>query len=151
MEKLYELSGYQLLVVFNKGIVTIKDADTLAQYLAGAIEARSQTLVNIIKHDYLLLFGEALKISLNSLIIEIWGHVIVTFYANALKKRMQSTFFQKFAEATLKRSSSIDCGEFGKDHNRIIWNILASFKPLISAFIPRVNLKKSINEGNLSG
>lgn len=136
-EKVYKLSGYQLLVVFEHRLVRIKHPMVMQKFLSAAIERRSEVLVNAIKTDYAALFDKELDINNDSLMIEIWGHVYASYFAKAIKNLIDIKLVDNFADFVIKRSDIIDCGEADIDSNRKFWDILANFKGIILTFLPK--------------
>lgn len=137
MEKIYELSGCKLSVIFKEKIIQIPDYDPLVKFLSKDIDTRSSVFVNAIKIDYLLFFNRELEITHDSIIIEIWGHVFASYFAKALKKLIKLNLVEEAADFIIKRSDTIDCGEADVDENRKFWDILANFKGMILTFLPK--------------
>ena len=108
MEKTYELSGHKLLVVFHDKIIQIKKPRTLKKFLSEDIELRSEILVNYIKQDYFSFIGKELKISNDSFIIEIWGHVFASHFAKAMKKLISLKLIDDAADFIIKKSGIWD-------------------------------------------
>lgn len=136
-EKIYDLSGHKLLVVFRNGLIQIKKPHHLKQFLSSDIKNRSEVLVNYVKQDYFLVFGKELNVSNKSLIIEIWAHVFASYFARAMKNLIKIKPIEKLADFILKRSDIIDCGESNLDSNRKLWDAIANFKGIILYFIPK--------------
>lgn len=136
-EKIYELSGHELLVIFDEKLVRIKKPKALQKFLSLAIDNRSEVLVNYIKQDYFLLMGKELDITNDSLIIEIWGHAYASYFARAMKNLIKLQLVENVADFVINRSDTIDCGESEVDSNRKIWDVLANFKGIILTFLPK--------------
>lgn len=136
-EKIYDLSGHKLLVVFSNQLIQIKKPHQLKEFLSSDIKNRSEVLANYIKQDYFFLFGKELKVSNKSLIVEIWAHVFASYFARAIKKLIKLRPIENLAEFILKRSDIIDCGESNVDSNRKFWDVLSNFKGVILAFLPQ--------------
>lgn len=136
-EKIYELSGHQLLVIFDENLIRIKKPKALQKFLSSAIDNRSEVLVNYIKQDYFLLMEKELDITNDSLIIEIWGHVYASYFARAMKNLIKLKLVENVADFVITRSDTIDCGESDVDSNRKIWDVLANFKGIILTFLPK--------------
>lgn len=137
MEKTYELSGHLLVVHFNRRLIRILAPTALQQFLSQNIEQRTAVFVNSIKSDYRIAFGEELKISNNSIIIEIWAHVYAGFLAKKLKKQLPLKLIHRVANLIINRSDIIDCGERSVDANRLLWDLLSKFMRIITACLPR--------------
>jgi hypothetical protein len=137
MEKQYDLSGYKISVFFDRKLIRISGPTALKQFLSKDLEARSAVLVNAIKTDYVRLFNSDLKISDDSMIIEIWGHVYASYLARAMKDLIRLKLIETAADFILKRSDTIDCGEAGIDENRKLWDAMENFKDVILHFLPK--------------
>lgn len=137
MEKTYNLHGHLLHVSFQEKLVRISRPSALLQFLSKDIQPRSSTFVALIKADYVDLFGKELKISSNSIVVEIWAHVFAGFLARALKKLIKLKVIHKTSDFIIARSNIIDCGERNVDSNRLIWDLLAPFLRPIRFFIPQ--------------
>ncbi len=136
MEKVYELANCRIQVIFNDQILTIKSPKALQQLLAEDIDMRTGILVDLIKKDYFEFKGKELDVERDSMIVEIWGHVYASYFANAMKNLIELNLVENLADLIIKKSDSIDCGEKGVDHNRAFWDILSNFKGLILKFLP---------------
>ena len=137
MEKVYELNNCSLLVAFTKKLVIIKEPKALKRYLSKDIDTRSIILANVIKQDYLTLMGTELDITVDSMVIEIWGHVYASHLAKAIKNLIQLQLIENFADFIIDRSEMIDCGESEIDSNRRFWDILSNFKGIVLSFLPK--------------
>lgn len=137
MEKTYELSGHLLIVHFEKKLIRISAPIALQQFLSQNIEQRSQVFVHSIKSDYRILIGEELKISTDSIMLEIWGHVYASYLAKAMKKLIRLKLIANLANFIINRSDTIDCGESETDSNRRLWDLLVPFKRIILLFLPK--------------
>lgn len=137
MEKVYELNNCRLLVAFTPKLVIIKEPKALKRYLSKDIDTRSSVLANLIKQDYLDLIGTELDITVDSMVIEIWGHVYASHLAKAIKNLIQLQLTEDFADFIINRSDVIDCGESEIDSNRRFWDILSNFKGLVLSFLPK--------------
>ena len=106
--------------------------------LSTDIDERTACLVKLIKTDYFALTGKELRISDNSLIVEIWGHVYAGYFMLAMKKLFRTQLTDYLAKIVLKRCEIIDCGEKEIDRNRRIWDMFALGKNLIKKLLPRI-------------
>lgn len=136
-EKIYELSGHKLLVIFDEHLIRIKKPKTLRKFLSDDIDIRSNVLVNYIKQDYYNFNGKELQIANDSIIIEIWAHVYAIYFAKAMKNLSSLNLIEMAADFIIKRSGTIDCGESMVDGNRKFWDVLAIFKGNILYFLPK--------------
>jgi len=143
MEKTYFLNDCELLVVFEDKLIRIKKPEALQQFLSRDIELRSTTLVNHIKLDYLDFTGNALGITNDSMIVEIWGHVYASYVAKAIKKLIRLKLVGRIADFIIHRGDTIDCGENDVDSNRKFWDLFANFKGMIQSLLPK-KIKSSI-------
>lgn len=137
MEKVYELNNCRLVVAFTKKLIIIKEPKALKKYLSKDIDARSIVLANLIKQDYLDLMGTELDITVDSMVIEIWGHVYASHFAKAMKNLIKLQLVEDFADFIIKRSDTIECGESEIDSNRRFWDILSNFKGAVLSFLPK--------------
>ncbi len=137
MEKIVELNGCRLTVVFEPLLIRIKTPKVLKKLLAKDIDSRSVQLVKAIKQDYQALMGKELMISEDSMIVEIWGHIYAANLAKAIKNLIKLQLIENFADLIIERSEVIDCGESEVDSNRKVWDVLANFKGTILSFLPK--------------
>ncbi len=137
MEKVYELNNCRLLVEFTAKLIIIKEPKALKRYLSKDIDARSLVLARLIKQDYLDLMGSELDITVDSMVIEIWGHVYASHLAKAIKNLIQLQLIADFANFIINRSDTIECGESEIDSNRRFWDILSNFKGAVWSFLPK--------------
>jgi len=137
MEKVYELNNCRLLVEFTAKLIIIKEPKALKRYLSKDIDARSLVLARLIKQDYLDLMGSELDITVDSMVIEIWGHVYASHLAKAIKNLIQLQLIADFANFIINRSDTIECGESEIDSNRRFWDILSNFKGAVLSFLPK--------------
>lgn len=137
MEKVYELNNCRLLVEFTAKLIIIKEPKALKRYLSKDIDARSLVLASLIKQDYLDFMGTELDITVDSMVIEIWGHVYASHLAKAIKNLIQLQLIADFANFIINRSDTIECGESEIDSNRRFWDILSNFKGAVLSFLPK--------------
>ena len=126
-----------MVVVFATQLISIKEPKALKKYLSKDIDARSAVFVSQIKQDYLNFIGQALAITNDSMVIEIWGHVYASHLAKATKNLVQLQLIENFADFIIKRSDTIECGESEIDSNRLFWDVLSNFKGMILNFLPK--------------
>jgi hypothetical protein len=136
MEKVYELRGCKISVVFMDKLIRIDQPKSLEQYLSLDLDNRTAILIKLIKTDYVHFANKELDITDDSMAVEIWGHVYTSRLAHALKRLIQLSLIENFADFVLKRSDVIDCGESNVDGNRKFWDALAHFKTIILSFLP---------------
>lgn len=102
---------------FDPKIIRIKNDDTLKEYLA-LNSNNSKKLAEVTKGEYYLEVGDEIKISDDSLAVEIVGHV----YPEKIAKYLPRFIRNKI----IKHTEIIDCGEKDVDSNRWIWDSIAS-------------------------
>ncbi|SUJ26224.1 Uncharacterised protein [Sphingobacterium spiritivorum] len=134
-EKIYELMGCKIPVVFTNQLISIKGPADLKKYLSEDIDNRSAVLVRHIKKDYFDFANKELLVTDDSMIIEIWGHIFASHIAGAIKNLVQLRLIEDVADFVIKRGDVIDCGESEVDSNRKIWDILSGFKGIILTFM----------------
>ncbi|WP_379085787.1 hypothetical protein [Pedobacter sp. UC225_65] len=81
--------------------------------------------------------GTELDITVDSMVIEIWGHVYASHLAKAIKNLIQLQLIADFANFIINRSDTIECGESEIDSNRRFWDILSNFKGAVLSFLPK--------------
>ena len=69
-------------------------------------------------------YGNELKISRESLAIEIYMHYVVRHISRKLEKHFRKN---RLIQLALQRPEIIDCGEKTKDNNRFIWDCMTFF------------------------
>ena len=93
------------------------------------------TLVKQIKKDYLIRIGQHLKITNESLMVEIWGHLYASKVANAVNNLIKLKIIENIANLVIERSDTIDCGEASLDSNRKFCDVLSKFNAIIIKFL----------------
>ncbi|MCY1525935.1 hypothetical protein D9M68_609360 [compost metagenome] len=136
MEKQYHIGGGRVQVRFRSRLICIAGTESLLQLLQADHYQHTQQLVVQIKADYLLWKGEPLKIRDRSLMVEIWGHLYASRFARFTAALIRLRLIRNFSRFIQHRSETIDCGERGIDHNRLFWDMLSHFNPLILKFLP---------------
>ena len=99
--------------------------------LQNKIQASTDALIILIKKKYTELFNADFKVSDASMAIEIWAHVYVEIFFEAIKSLLSFKLINKIAGKIIGHCKEIDIGEPGHDYNRFVWNELVIFKPLI--------------------
>ena len=108
--------------------ILIKNDEKLLKYLAktgiGSVE-----LAKYLKKKYKDIMKKDINITVNSLAIEILGHVYIDKFAKSMKKlHLDKTWQEKinqFSNSLLSHTDVIDCGEKDVDSNREIWDMLS--------------------------
>lgn len=134
-EKQYNLDGCTVFVIFEPKLIRIKGSEQLLIFLNKSLNMHTLKLVRLIKADYFLLVGKPLKITNSSLMIEIWGHLYASKFADIIKELVQLKLIGNLTEEIKKRSDTIDCGEAEIDSNRKFWDVLSKFKAIIIKFL----------------
>lgn len=136
MKKQYDLAGCKVAVSYTPKLVQIAGSKELLLFLSTNLNANTLNLVKLIKADYLSLIGKPLKITNQSLMVEIWGHLYASHVANAIKELVKLKLVVDFTAVVIKRSDTIDCGEADIDSNRKFWDTLAKFNKVIIKLLP---------------
>ena len=137
MHKKYELAESLIQVKFQENSVHIVNDKELWQLLAEDIENRTTALAQEIRKDFSLQYKRELKITEDSLIVEIWGHVYFEYFALAIQNLINLKLIESIVSSAISYSELIDCGETGYDNNRWLWDILAPHKTLIAGWLPK--------------
>lgn len=125
--------------------ITVKYSDKLVQitcdkFLKDYLEEKGNGALKLSSHildTYRRYIGKPLKISLDSLAIEILAHTYVDSFSeviSSLGDLMPETLeraIEKLTHSIRLRTEIIDCGEADIDNNRWIWNALTPFKKII--------------------
>lgn len=135
MEKEYDLEGCKVTVIFMPKLVQISGTEQLLLFLSTNLAAHTLSLVQQIKTDYQSIIGTSLNISDESLMVEIWGHLYASKFANILQELIKLKAIENFTEMVIQRSDTIDCGEADVDSNRKFWDVLSTFNSLIIKFL----------------
>lgn len=113
--------NYQgILIRFADRAIQVRNDEALREFLATPAEINSLELADYILAVYRQQFGKELRISRDSLAIEILGHVFVDKLAGVIK-------------AVKKKTAIIDIGEREVDPNRFVWDDLVPLKAMIFA------------------
>lgn len=126
----------EIIITYSPRIVRISCNSALKNYLEepgnGAL-----ALSSFILEEYKKCQQSELKISKDSLAIEILAHTFVDSFSEAVSV-IGNLLPPALAKAVLKlmeqvhvHTETIDCGESGVDNNRWIWDGLAVFKKII--------------------
>jgi len=144
MDKVYELRNCDIKVGLDEGLIRIYSDKALWRHLDGEVALRTLELVKVIKTDYQKEFDKSLKISDNSLMVEIWAHVYSDYFGLLIKRNLKIKWIQNLIQKGIERAEIIDCGEKKFDTNRWVWDFLAHFKPVISLFLPKKISNKNL-------
>ena len=129
-------SFYNIKIRYSDRLVQITCDPTLKSYLEekgnGALELSAYILEGYKKSQ-----GFSLKISQDSLAIEILAHTYADSFSSALSSissQIPAALrrpVQKLMDHVRSHTEIIDCGERGLDNNRWIWDGLTPFKKVI--------------------
>lgn len=128
MLKRYTIGGHEIGVSLDRGLVRITNDLSLRNLAARDPARNTADLVARIKADYSSLMEEPLKIGSDSMVVEIWAHILIGKWTLALQRFLHLRFIDRFAGFILRRMEVIDCGERARDRNRFVWDLLAPFK-----------------------
>lgn len=146
MDKFYEIDNSRIKVSLDDGLIRLRSDKALWIYLDGAAIPQTLKLVKTIKTDYESTFGKALKISDNSLTVEIWAHVYSHYFGLLINRNHKIKWLRKILLKGIERAEIIDCGEKSVDTNRWFWDLISGFKKPISWFLPKdIGSKKLIS------
>ncbi|HTM97902.1 MAG TPA: hypothetical protein VL088_04135 [Pedobacter sp.] len=137
MEKQYDLAGCAVSVIYSPKLVRITGSKQLLIFLNTNLSANSLKLAKLIKADYLIIVGRRLKITNASLMVEIWGHLYASHFANAVKELIKLNIVGDLTDLITRRSDTIDCGEADIDSNRKFWDTLSKFNHIIVKCLPK--------------
>jgi hypothetical protein len=137
MEKQYDLAGCAVSVIYSPKLVRITGSKQLLIFLNTNLRANSLKLAKLIKADYLIIVGRRLKITNASLMVEIWGHLYASHFANAVKELIKLNIVGDLTDLVTRRSDKIDCGEADIDSNRKFWDMLSKFNHIIVKCLPK--------------
>lgn len=118
-------------------IMHIKNNDALTNLLAEDTEAATDELVLKIKKQYHTLFNKDFEVADKSIAVEIWAHVYVEKFSDAVASLTSINFIDELAEKIIERCEIIDIGENGYDYNRFVWDNLAYLKSTIAKLLPK--------------
>lgn len=96
----------------------------------------SRTLIAYILDEFEKQQGRTLAISSNSLIIEVWAHVYIDYFAKVLDDITPLNLLASVKNAVGRWCDVIDCGEQGVDNNRFLWDMLSGQVDRIHAMLP---------------
>lgn len=136
MTKTISIRSHNIQCELELHMVRVTNDDELKTLLAQDTEAATSELASKIKEEYLKQFGVDYKVSENSVLVEIWGHVYAEKMAEAIKSLSPLKLVNTVADKIIYHCEVIDMGERGHDENRFVWDGLAPFKSLFASFLP---------------
>ncbi len=104
-------------------LVQIKNDKKLIQFLKDPSTKGSQLIARYAKELYQKTMGKPLRITEDSLAIEILGHVFLDKFAGIASK-LKIAALSATLEDIKQRTDIIDCGEKEIDPNRHVWDSL---------------------------
>lgn len=119
------------------GLVRVVNDGALKRLVWAAPRENTRELAERIRADYRQWSSRELAISENSLMAEIWGHMLVERYALRFRKLVNISITNKVLRFLLERMAVIDCGERRIDRNRFIWDRIAPCRNLLCRLLPR--------------
>lgn len=137
MNKIYKLDNCSIKVSVEEGIIRLKSDKDLWVYLDIDVVPQTIKLIRLIKTDYKTEFGKPLKITDQSLMVEIWAHVYCDYFGLLIHRNTKIKWIQDIVLKGIERAEIIDCGERKLDSNRWVWDFLSNFKKPISWFLPK--------------
>ncbi|NTE01137.1 hypothetical protein G6M26_02725 [Agrobacterium tumefaciens] len=137
MEKRYNLFTHEIQVHFEPKLVRVFSDAALWAFLKDDARMRFEILAKTIKDDYLNKYGEELKITNDSLIVEILVHVYCDYIGLRFNRVVKIKFTQKLVVKLLERAEVVDCGERSLDGNRWVWDLLARYKKAFIKILPK--------------
>lgn len=114
---------YELQVEYEDGLVRINMDENLYSLLENE-KSGASTIAEVIKNKYQAILGKELNIETNSLAIEILGHVYPNKIIEATSSVPMPAKAKEFIEMLHDKANIIECGERGKDENRMIWDTI---------------------------
>jgi len=137
MEKQYNLFNHEIQVHFEPKLVRVFSDAELWAFLKDDVATRFEILAKTIKEDYENRYGEELKITNDSLIVEILVHVYCDYIGLRFNRVVKIKFIQKLVVKLLERAEIVDCGERSVDGNRWFWDLLARYKKAFIKILPK--------------
>lgn len=141
MKKEYRIINYLIRVSFNPKIIHIINDKELECLLSENLEGGTQELVKLIKEDYFKEYHEALRISDDSMMIEIWGHIYFEYFTVLATRIFPWEIADKIAGWVIERCEVIDSGEEEVDIDRKFWSSLIPFKEIITIALIRMPVR----------
>jgi hypothetical protein len=136
MQRQYNIDGYIIKVTFKAKSIHIDNDVMLWNMLNAARLVHSRTLIAHILDEFEKQQGRTLAISSNSLIIEVWAHVYIDYFAKVLDDITPLNLLASVKNAVGRWCDVIDCGEQGVDNNRFLWDMLSGQVDRIHAMLP---------------
>ncbi|HEX5152503.1 MAG TPA: hypothetical protein VFW07_13730 [Parafilimonas sp.] len=122
-------------VRLTKNRIDIINDEQLTDLVTKMPEAATDELVSAIKEEYHDRFNKDFDVTNASMAVEIWGHVFAEKFANALRDIAPVKLLNSLAVKISSHCEVINIGKKDHDSNRIVWDLLAAFKPAIAAVL----------------
>ena len=122
------------LSLYENRIGIISDGQLLS-LVTEMPEAATDELVSAIKKEFHAQFNKDFDVSDASMAVEIWGHVFTEKFADTVKEIAPIKLVNSLAEKISSHCEVINIGRKDHDRNRIVWDLLAAFKPAIAAVL----------------
>lgn len=119
-----------IAVRYHDRIVGIQNDEVLRAFLEDRSSKGSLLLADAILKEYKAELGKPLRITRDSLAIEIIGHVFLDKFSD-LSSVIANAEVKKLLEELKEHTEIIDCGEKEADSNRVVWDSLEKEKGLI--------------------
>jgi hypothetical protein len=131
------IRGKNISVRLQENKLCIINDDQLSELITKLPEVATDELVSSIKKEYHIQFNKDFNVTDDSIAVEIWGHIFVDKFADAVKEIASVKLVDELAEKISSHCEVINIGAKGYDYNRIVWDLLAAFKPAIAAVLLR--------------
>ena len=138
MQRTFEYNTGKIEVAFGRGVVRVDNDRALWVYIHLDPYSNTRRLVTWIKQIYASAFDEDLRISDNSLAMEIWGHIYFEQFLLRNPKLGRVLFPFGLYQRLVTSCEAVDCGESSKDGNRWLWDVLGILTPIAGRVIDKV-------------
>ena len=109
--------------LFEPQIVRVRNDEALKRLFQDRLKA-SAALAVFLRDRYRELYQEELRITRESLAVELYLHYLAQEVLLKLKKRLPKS---RLAARLLRSTEIIDCGDLSRDGNRFFWDLLSRF------------------------
>ena len=122
------------LSLYENRIGIISDGQLLS-LVTEMPEAATDEFVSAIKKEFHTRFNKDFEVTDASMAVEIWGHVFAEKFADTVREIVPVKLVNSLAEKISSHCEVINIGRKDHDRNRIVWDMLAAFKPAIAALL----------------
>lgn len=126
----WNLEFHNIGIKYEKKWVRIKNDQVLKDFLKDPSTKGSILISEYAHKQYQKEIGCPLNITIDSLAIEILGHVYMETFAN-IAAQLKIKSLTTALEDIKSKTNVIDCGELDVDYNRHIWDSLEKNKSLV--------------------